>query len=74
VSVDLETLEAQMLSLDLADRSHLLERLVASLDADREVQDAWAAEAERRAVESDLGKVRPIPGLEVLTELRAQFQ
>jgi hypothetical protein len=44
----LEVLEAEVLQLASADRSHLLERLIASLDANLEVEEAWEREADRR--------------------------
>lgn len=40
VSTTLEILEAEVLQLTAADRSHLLERLIASLDPDPEVETA----------------------------------
>lgn len=48
--------------------------LVASLEADTEVQEAWALEAERRDVEVDAGRVKLVPGKEVLARLGAQLQ
>jgi hypothetical protein len=44
-----ETLEAAALQLTPADRARLVERLIATLDADPEVEEAWASEVERRA-------------------------
>ncbi|MEY3665239.1 MAG: hypothetical protein RLZZ153_1421, partial [Pseudomonadota bacterium] len=41
----LDVLEAEALILTAADRSYLLERLIASLDADPEVERAWTEEA-----------------------------
>ena len=40
MSTALETLEAEALKLTPADRSHLLERLIASLDSHPEVDEA----------------------------------
>jgi len=39
-----ETLEAAALHLPLSERARLVERLIATLDADPEVEEAWAAE------------------------------
>jgi hypothetical protein len=47
-SETVETLEAAALQLTPADRARLVNRLIASLDADPEVEEAWAAEVERR--------------------------
>ena len=45
---NLEIPQAEVLKLAPADRSHLLERLIAGLDADPEVEEAWKLEADRR--------------------------
>lgn len=51
----LETLEAEALKFPPRDRSHLVERLLVSLDTDAEVEDAWAREADKREAELDSG-------------------
>ena len=43
-----ELLEAEALKLSQGDRSRLVERLVASLDEDEEIEAAWDAIAEDR--------------------------
>ncbi|HEX9276264.1 MAG TPA: addiction module protein, partial [Casimicrobiaceae bacterium] len=48
MSSTLEALEAEALQLPEAERARLVERLIASLDADPKVEEAWAAEVERR--------------------------
>ena len=40
MSTSLEVLEAEVLQLIPADRSHLLERLIASLDSDPEIEES----------------------------------
>lgn len=70
----LDTLEAEVLKLPAGERSHLLDRLIASLETDTEIQDAWAVEAERRDIEIEEGKVTPVPGPELLDRLRAQLR
>jgi len=69
-----EVLEAEALQLPAADRARLVERLIASLDMDPEVEEAWAAEVERRNAEIESGAVQLIPGPEALAELKAQFR
>jgi putative addiction module component (TIGR02574 family) len=69
-----EVLEAEALQLPAADRARLVERLIASLDMDPEVEEAWAAEVERRNAEIESGAVSLIPGPEALAELKAQFR
>jgi putative addiction module component (TIGR02574 family) len=69
-----EVLEAEALQLPAADRARLVERLIASLDMDPQVEEAWAAEVERRNAEIESGAVSLIPGPEALAELKAQFR
>lgn len=69
-----ETLEAAALQLTPADRARLVERLIATLDADPEVEEAWAAEVERRQAEIEHGTVSLLPGPETLAKLKAEFE
>lgn len=69
----LESLEADVLQLTLIERSHLLERLIASLDIDPEVEAAWDTEADRRESSQAAGHARDIPAQEVITRLRARL-
>jgi putative addiction module component (TIGR02574 family) len=73
VSTTLEALEAEVLKLAPADRSHLLERLIASLDSDPEVEEAWEREADRREAELESGSVAAVPGHEAMARLRAKL-
>lgn len=70
----IEVLEAEALQLPAADRARLVERLIASLDMDPEVEEAWAAEIERRNAEIESGAVSLIPGPEALAALKAEFR
>lgn len=74
MSISLEALEAELLNLGSADRSRLLDKLIASLDADRATDDAWKQEARRRDEEIESGAVQSIPGDVVLARLRAGLQ
>jgi putative addiction module component (TIGR02574 family) len=67
-------LEAEALQLSAAERARLVERLIASLDADPEIEEAWAAEVERRNAQIESGAVSLIPGPEALAKLKAQFR
>ena len=69
-----ETLEAAALQLTSADRARLVGRLIATLDADPEVEEAWAAEVERRQTEMENGTVALLSGPESLAELKAEFK
>ena len=74
MSLTIESLEAEALQLSTAERARLIERLIASLDADPAVEDAWAAEVERRHAEIESNTVSLLPGAETLSKLRAEFR
>jgi putative addiction module component (TIGR02574 family) len=69
-----ETLEAAALQLTPAERARLVERLIATLDADPEVEEAWASEVERRQAEIETGQVSLMPGPETLNKVKAEFE
>jgi hypothetical protein len=71
MSTSLEILEAEVLQLVPADRSHLLERLIASLDSDPEVEDAWTQIADQREAELESGSITVTPGPDAVARLRA---
>ena len=74
MSSTVEALEAEALQLSAAERARLVERLIATLDTDPEVEEAWAAEVERRNAEIESGAVSLIPGSEALASLKAEFR
>jgi putative addiction module component (TIGR02574 family) len=74
MSSTVEALEAEALQLSAAERARLVERLIASLDADPEVEEAWAVEVERRNAEIESGTVSLISGPEALAKLKAEFR
>src|SRR6266542_1388836 len=51
LQTQLEILEAEALKLTPGERAALAQRLLASLDEDAEIEEAWAVEVERRIVE-----------------------
>ena len=73
MNTSLEVLEAEVLQPAPADRSRLLERLVASLDSDPEVEEAWEREADRREGELESGAVAAVPGHEAIARFRARY-
>jgi putative addiction module component (TIGR02574 family) len=73
VSTNLELLEAEVLRLAPVERLHLLERLIASLDSDPEVEEAWEREADRREAELESGSMVEVPGQEAIARLRARL-
>ena len=74
MSAKIEILEAEALQLTPGDRARLIERLISSLDIDPAVEEAWAAEVERRNAEIETGAVALLPGTETLTKLKAEFE
>ncbi|HEY6327875.1 MAG TPA: addiction module protein [Blastocatellia bacterium] len=74
MAATVEGLEADAMQLSAPERARLIERLIASLDADPEVEEAWAAEVERRQAEIDSGAVSLLSGPETLAKLKAEFQ
>ena len=67
-------LEAQALRLSPEDRAHLADKLLSSLASDPTVEDAWAAEVDRRINEFETGTVRDIPVEESLARARAAIR
>ena len=74
MSARIDTLEAEALQLAPTDRARLIDRLIASLDIDPEVEEAWAAEVERRNAEIESGAVSLVPGPETIAKLMSEFQ
>ena len=79
-----DSIEAQLLRLPLRERARLAELLLASLDAaesdvlsaaeQREVDAAWATEADRRYEELAGGIVAGIPAADVYAELKSELE
>ena len=70
----LEILASEALKLTPSERAALAQRLLASLDEDAEIEDAWAAEIERRIGEVESGAVQVIPIAEALARVRAALR
>ena len=68
----LEQITEEALRLSVASRAQLAERMMESLGGteENEFEQLWLAEAERRREEVVSGRVKTIPGEEVLTEIR----
>ena len=69
----IEDIEAAALQLAAADRAHLAERLLESLDEDDQILTAWIGEAERRADAFDRGELGAIDVETSLKRLRAKL-
>ncbi|WP_396271125.1 addiction module protein [Ideonella sp.] len=75
MSTSLEALQAEVLRLSPKDRARLLDRLIASLDADAdaEAESAWDAMAAAREAELTSGTAQAVPLDAALSRLEARF-
>ncbi len=61
-------------SLPVDIKTQLIDKLLNSLNpTSKEINELWKTEAERRVEEIKNGKVKPIPGEEVFTEIRKKI-
>ena len=74
LQTQLEILEAEALKLTPGERAALAQRLLASLDEDAEIEEAWAAEVERRIADVESGTVQLIPIAGALARVRAALK
>jgi putative addiction module component (TIGR02574 family) len=65
MSVLLEKIEDEALSLSEEERARLAEKLWESLGDGEPLSEAWMAEIERRREEIRAGRAKPIPGADV---------
>jgi len=73
MSRPVEALAEEVLQLPAEARSKLLDRVVASLDADRKRDEAWDALAARRDAQIESGESAMVSGVEVVARLRAEL-
>jgi hypothetical protein len=71
VPTSIEVLTQQVLQLPTQERARLLDRVIASLDTDRERDARWNALAARRDSEADADPSLLVPGPEALARIRA---
>lgn len=69
-----EMLEAEALKLTKPERARLAEHLIASLDEDSEIEEAWAAEIEKRIEAIERCAVQLIPAADVLAQARVALK
>lgn len=74
METQLEALEAEALKLTSAERAALAQFLLASLDEDGDIEQAWAVEVERRIAEVESGAVQVIPIADALAQVRAALK
>jgi len=70
----LELLEAEAMKLSSAERAAFAQLLLASLDEDTEIEEAWAIETERRIAEIESGTTKVIPIADALAQVRAALK
>ena len=69
----MEVLEAEVLKLAPAERTRLLERLIASLDIDPEIEAAWDQGADRREADLASGAACTVLGHEAIARPRGRL-
>jgi len=74
VGIPVEVLESELLQLPKADRIRVLDRVVASLDADTARDAAWDAVAAQRDAEADQDPSVLLELDDVLARLRAEVK
>ena len=74
MSIALESLRNQVLSLPQEDRARLLDSIIESLDDEKSLDEAWDNEAARRDLEVESGTAVCVDGKEVVARLRAQIR
>lgn len=73
MTLPVEALELELLRLSTSERARLLDRVIASLDADKARDRAWDELAAQRDAEIERGDSSPVSGPEVLARLRAEL-
>lgn len=74
MSTNLEALESEVLRLTVPDRIRLLDRVVASLDADAVRDAAWDAIAAQRDAEIEFGGATETSVDDVVARLEAELK
>jgi hypothetical protein len=74
VPTSIEVLTQQVLQLPTQERARLLDRVIGSLDADRERDARWNALAARRDAEADADASLLVSGPEALARIRASLE
>lgn len=73
MSLPIEALEAELLRLPSVERARLLDRVVASLDADRARDEAWDQLAAARDAEIESGASAPESGPDAVDRIRSEL-
>jgi putative addiction module component (TIGR02574 family) len=70
----LEMLQAEALQLTPGERAALAQLLLASLDEDADIEEAWAVETALRISDIESGVVQVIPIADALAQVRASLK
>lgn len=73
MTLPVEALELELLRLPTPERARLLDRVIASLDADKARDKAWDQLAAKRDAEIERGESSPVSGPEALARLRTEL-
>jgi putative addiction module component (TIGR02574 family) len=71
---ELEKLTTEVLKLPAEERAALAQLLMASLEDDSDIDQAWSDEVERRIADLDAGIEQAIPMEEALAQVRATLK
>jgi putative addiction module component (TIGR02574 family) len=74
MTIPIEVLEAELLSLSPADRSRLVDRLLVSLNHDPAWEEAWGDEADRREARLTADPQQWVPVEQALAQARARLK
>jgi putative addiction module component (TIGR02574 family) len=74
MGMTLDMLEAEALKLPLGERASFAQVLLASLDEDTEIDEAWSSEINRRIAAIENGTVPLIPIADALAHVRATLK
>jgi hypothetical protein len=74
MTIPIEVLEAEVLSLPQEDRSRLVDKLLTSLSHSSEWEQAWSDEADRREVRIESGEAQWVNGPEAVKRVRAAMK
>ena len=70
MSTPLASLEAEALKLPPEERAALADHLLASLSAERDIDDAWAVEVEHRIAEIEAGRMALVPAEQAIARAK----
>ena len=74
MATPLETVSAEALRLTPEDRVQLADRLLASVFPDKDVENGWSEEVERRIQEIESGRAQLTPAAEAIARARAAIK